>query len=496
MRKTKHLFLALLAVTGLSTAWASDLPGNDPDSVAAKTSFTVQWTGNNNVVYNGQQQNVLTATYVDPSDASIHNLSLTFTSEDGSVVLTAPEYPVHAGTWTVEATTPQTGVTLDNAVKTLNIAPATVRVVNASAKTYKFYDGTNAAERINAGTLEVINSLNQVIHVGPWGNDQVSPITTAVFDNSNVGTDKTITLHFGLTDYSDYTLDSTQKFYTNKGVILERIAPNPSVPATEDIAPQNGLELSAHGYCTGNGYTINYHLISGNPDQYRVHFNDSRFTDVDWTWLPVTGLNGTISINLPNVILPTGDYVMSVYFRDSRYPDIESNPIAVSIHINLPPTYTMPLFDNVIALVDTCNCFSDIQWYHSTDGGATWTAIPGANGYYYREEGGLTGQYYVSAKMNGVQTYTCPQTDVTTLITDDSQGAKVAAYPNPTTEDVSITISGSDTFSHTLRVISTLGSEMECRTFEGNSTTIDMRGYHRGNYIVNVDGLVVRVIKK
>ena len=65
MRKTKHLFLALLAVSGLSTAWASNLPGSKPDSTAAKTAYDVVWTGETNVVYNGQPQNGLTASYVD-----------------------------------------------------------------------------------------------------------------------------------------------------------------------------------------------------------------------------------------------------------------------------------------------------------------------------------------------------------------------------------------------------------------------------------------------
>ena len=40
-----------------------------------------------------------------------------------------------------------------------------------------------------------------------------------------------------------------------------------------------------------------------------------------------------------------------------------------------------------------------------------------------------------------------------------------------------------------------MGVEMESRTFDGPSTTIDMQGYQRGNYMVSVDGVVVRVIR-
>jgi hypothetical protein len=181
---------------------------------------------------------------------------------------------------------------------------------------------------------------------------------------------------------------------------------------------------------------------------------------------------------------------MTVYFRDSRYPNLVSNPITVNFNINLSSSYTMPLFDNVIALVDTCNCFSNIQWYHNG------VAIPGANGFFYREEGGLTGEYFVTADMNGVPTATCPQTDMNTLISENSQSATVNVYPNPTTENVTLSISGSENVFHTYTVISTVGVEMMRGAFQGDNFTIDMRNLQHGNYMVNVDGIVVRVIKK
>lgn len=488
MRKTKHFFLALLAVTGLSTVWASDLPGSDPDSTAAKTSYTVQWTGTNDVTYNAAPQNVLSASYVD-DNSTTHNLTLTFTNEDGSVVLTAPQYPKNAGAWTVTASTPQAGVTLTNATKTLNIHQAPVHVDNAAAEVAKFADGSLAGVTTDNGTL-----------VGVLGNDPVGHKTTAIFSDAFVGTGKTITLHFALVGddsvmLHNYVMTPSSKFYTNSGVVLPNIVPNNNIPSTDDVTPQSGIEFSAYGYCTGNTYNINYQLISGAPDQFSIDFDDSRLTDINWTFLPVAGSNGTLTITLPAVDMPMGDYSMNVYFRDSRFPALISNPFIADIHINLPQTYTMPLFDNVIALVDTCNCFTDIQWYHSTDGGANWTAIPGANGFFYREEGGLTGQYFVKAKMDGVETSTCPQSDMQTLISDASQSAKVAAYPNPTVDNVTISIDGSENPIHTFTVISTMGAEMMRGAFEGNTYTFDMSHFQHGSYMVNVDGNVVRVIK-
>lgn len=185
---------------------------------------------------------------------------------------------------------------------------------------------------------------------------------------------------------------------------------NSFVDPTGTVA-DHGFDIYAYGYCTGSSYSLRYHLRSGNPDQYKIDFADIRFTDVDWTNLSVTGAEGTIDIDVP-VDLPTGDYTMTVSFRDSRFPWIESSPITASFHVNLPETFTKPIFDNVITIIDTCHCFSNIQWYHRANASDTWQAIPGATGYYYQEAGSLTGEYFVRAKMNGVETYTCPQTDM------------------------------------------------------------------------------------
>ncbi len=479
MRKTKHLFLALLAVSGLSTAWASNLPGSKPDSTAAKTAYDVVWTGETNVVYNGQPQNGLTASYVDLNGDPQPLTNFTFTkfNADNSIaeVITSPDFPVNAGSWHVTVT-PPAGIILSGNTNMLNIDKATVSVIGALAEVAKFDDGSIAGVVTNQGTL-----------TGVIGNDPISHLTTAVFTPIPGSTNSTITLWYAQTGdtnaWKNYKFDSTSRFYTNSGVVIPNILPNASLA-------NNGFDLSAYGYCTGNTYNINYHLLSGVPDQYSINFDDAAIPDVDWAFLSTAGQNGTINVTLPTATVPTGDYTLSVYFRDSRYPGLVSNPIPLTLHINLPETYTMPLFDNVIALVDTCHCFTEIQWFHNG------VEIPGANGYYYREEGGLTGDYFVRAKMNDVLTYTCPQANLTDLISDETPAATVVAYPNPTTESVNITIEGSYDNIHTLRVISTLGVEMEYRTFEGNSTTVDMRSFQLGNYIVNVDGMVVRVIKK
>lgn len=448
--------------------------------------YYATWTGTMICDYNGQPQNGITASYTD-DNSQTHDLNLTFYK--GNSVIIPPAAPVNAGTYTIVARTTQPLDSIINDTMYLTIRPAKLFVTGAAAKTAKLYDGNSMAEVTAEGTLN-----------GVQNNDPITHVTTASFNDAAIGENKTVTITYSLAVESskgvldNYDLDPISTVYSLSGAILAPMTPDDDYPTGDDTEMQNGIEVYAYGYCTGSSYSIRYHLTTGNPDQYMIDFTDSRFTDVPWTNLTSAGPNGTIDIDVP-VDLPTGDYSMTVTFRDSRYTWVVSAPLTVTFHVNLPQTYTMPLFDNVIALVDTCHCFTEIQWYHRANATDTWQPIAGANGYYYREANGLTGEYFVKAKMNGTETYTCPQTDVNTLINDGEQGVKVNIWPNPTTKNVSVTVSGSNEITHTLRVINTMGIEMESRTFDGIITTIDMSGYQRGNYIVSVDGVVVRVVR-
>ena len=251
---------------------------------------------------------------------------------------------------------------------------------------------------------------------------------------------------------------------------------------------ENGIEVEAYGYCAGPG-AVRYRLSSGQPDQYTIAFAAPEFPRQGWTDIATPG---SIDIEVPQGLAP-GNYTASLVFRNSAYPDLTSAPILVTVHVNLPETYVRPLFNDVIALVDTCHCLTNVQWYHREAGEADWTAIPGANDYVYHQPGGLTGEYFASARFNGVDTYTCPQVDVTTLISDAQPTLTV--WPNPTTGNVTLDIDGSQHQTHQLRIMSTVGVELERRTFDGNSLPIDLSGYPKGSYVVSVDGMMVRVIR-
>jgi hypothetical protein len=282
------------------------------------------------------------------------------------------------------------------------------------------------------------------------------------------------------------------------GVKIEPFIPdNEEKPEDEEAKVNEGIEIYAYGYCDGSGYSLKYHLNSGNPDQYKIDFADSRFTDFDWTNLVTTGKDGTIDIEIP-VDLPTGDYTMTVYFRDSRFDWLESRQLNVTFHVNLPETYVRPLFDNVIALVDTCHCLTDIQWYWRANSSEPWQPIEGANGYYYHTDGKLTGEYFVAAKMNGEPTYTCGQTDMETLYGagQQAQAPVVRAYPTPVVNTTTVTIENSEAWKHNLRIVNFVGVEVMNTSFEGNETNVEMSGYPQGNYMISVDGIVVKVMKQ
>ena len=423
-------------------------------------------------------------------------------TDDNSVLLGTQGYSCsyapgsYIGTYAI---TPKDVEAYDYAITfvdgTLTVNKAEVKVVGAEAQIAKIEDGNTDAVVLNAGQLEGIKL-----------NDAVAHETTASFSDATVGENKTITLFYELTGdaalLANYDLIPTSNIFTGEGVIIEDFIPaeeGETEKEDEEAQIEEGIEVYAYGYCLDDHVYMRYHLNRGNPDQYKIEFADNRFTDVNYGDYTISGPDGTIEINIP-VDMPTGDYQMTVTFRDSRFDWLESNPFTVTFHVNLPETYVKPLFENTIVLVDTCNCFTDIQWYHRADASEAWQPIAGATGHYYRPEGGakLTGEFFVKASMNGEPTYTCGQTDMETLYGADKQQPKatVKAFPNPVVNSTTVTIENSENWNHSLRVVNTVGIEMFHTTFEGNETELRMDGFVQGNYMISVDGIVVKVMKK
>lgn len=109
----------------------------------------------------------------------------------------------------------------------------------------------------------------------------------------------------------------------------------------------------------------------------------------------------------------------------------------------------------------------------------------------------------VRVKINGVETYTCPQGNLHHLLdgieaVEECGKATLTVYPNPTTDAVTVIFNNEKTRGegHTLRVMNMVGAEMEHSTFQGERTMIELSEYPSGQYMVSVDGVVVKLIKK
>ena len=447
-----------------------------------RNTYTVEWNiPSATVTYNAEPVAGIYATYTheEGTDTAIlryTNIATGFTSEEA----------MYAAEYKITALSLSEDFFLDTATVTnyLTILKAGVTAAGFEVETEKFYDGNDTAVITTMATIS-----------GVLGNDEVlldMDNVHAHFNDATVGENKSIIVYYAITgaEADNYALDTNAVLVSTDGAILTPIT-------YDDDTAANGIAVNAMGYCAGND-TIRYFLKSGNPDEYNLIFSDKavaqHFVNAGWTAIDAT-MPGIILIDIP-VDAANGFYTAKLLFRNSTHPNMVSDTATIGFYVNLPKTYTMPLFSDVIALVDTCNCFTDIRWLHSADGGQTWDSVA-ADVYYYQEEGGLTGQYRVVAKMNGMPVASCAQDDVETLLADmQEEPATVNVYPNPAADFASISIDNTRAASHTLRVMSIMGVEMVNTTFNGNSYRLDLSGFAKGSYTVSVDGIVVRVIKK
>ena len=457
------------------------MPEGDLTMIAGydQATYSLTWTGaDTTVVYTATAVDAISAVLIDTVFDDTIATTLTFvdtlTNNEANPAINVGAYRV-----TARLANYQDVYVLTDSVAMITVEPAPLTFNTIEVTTEKPYDGTSIAV--------ITGDLTQVLN-GVLANDDVQIVSaSAAYDTPDTGSNKTINVHMvvGGADAANYTPLEKDSAIANCIIFMP-------VEINTDLA-DSGIAVDASGYCASTG-AINIIVRSGSPDEYVLYFEDDNFTDIT-AWTPITNIDNdtlTLDIVVPEG-LNNGIYTAWLRLRNSNHSAYVSDSIRITFRVNLPRTYTMPLFSDVIALVDTCHCFTNIQWYR--DG----VAIPGANGYYYQEVGGLAGHtYHVTARMNGQATTTCEQEDMNTLLHNDAQQAKttVSAYPNPTTQAVNVTIANSTANVHTVRVMNVMGVTVENTTFDGDSTTIDMSNMANGSYTVSVDGIVVRVIKK
>lgn len=500
--------------------------GEDPDVLEGDLAFGCSYAvgsgvGTYTITPSGLESNNYAIEYVEGT-LTVVPAELAITADDKSVIYgdNAPEFTVSydgfkagddessldgdmaydceyaPGTFVGEYAIVPSGVSSDNynitfIDGTLTVTRAEVYVTGATVYPAKFEDGGIEAVITDNGELNGVKLQDVITHT----------VTSAVYSDAAVGENKTITLTYELNGDADlltnYLLKPVSEDYALAGSIIEKIIPdNEYQSEAEATIVVNGIEIYAYGYCDNSDYSLKYHLKSGTPDQYKIVFDSDLIEDVDWTDLETPGKEGVITLALPEE-LPAGDYNMTVFFRDSRFDWLESSPIPASIHATVAESFVVPLFNNTIAVVDTCQCFTNIQWFYRANETEEWEALRGATGYYYHSNEKLTGEYFVRANMNGVNIYSCPQKDMDTLYgSNKNANVTVSATPNPVIDFVTISIEGSEAQNHTLKIVNMSGVEVFSTTFEGNSIRVDMTSYQQGNYVVNVDGVTAKVIKE
>lgn len=461
-------------------------------AIYEQKTYDLTWTGLDAIVtYNGASQtSAVFATYTNDNNIPVL-ATLSYSDTNGNAV--AAEDVRNVGVYIVTATAPAPYNLLNNPVQTtLTIRPKQVSVSGIIVEKVKVYNGNANVTVTNHGTPSD-NYDGENLYV----NTTAKYYTSNATDTSYMpGTGKTIkaTMTLAGSAVDNYRLSPAEVVLATDGQIIVPMEFDNRGGETgpDGITNDKGIEAQESGFCSDGSSIINYGFADPTltADQYKLEFSTEAqaagFTDVDWT-----ALTSSSSID---VVVPagaaSGDYRAYITFRRIvGGQNFDSPRLTTTFHVNLPDAYIMPIFSDVISIVDPSHTIdqNSVLWYH--DG-----VYVGA-GPYYQQPGGLTGSYFATFTINGVPNRTCEQDDFTHYPTDAAT-VNVTVYPNPTVDDVTVHVENASTFTHSIRVMNVLGMTLLDTTFEGDETKIDFSRYTNGSYTVSVDGVVTRVIKK
>ncbi|MCR5498282.1 MAG: InlB B-repeat-containing protein [Paludibacteraceae bacterium] len=243
------------------------------------------------------------------------------------------------------------------------------------------------------------------------------------------------------------------------------------------------LIIPAFGYCPNTEDVIRYSLLNSEaPSEYKIVFSEEAkavgFVDVDFTKIDA---DNEVKIVIPDC--PADVYRASIQFKNkinSVTPFFD-----IDLRVNLSNDYILDIWQDVVSVVNTENIFREYQWYHDD------VKVGGATLPYYCEKKGLSGSYYLEAvTTDGRQLRTCKKWF------DNATNTTLSVYPNPTSEKATVELSVDNGATHSLTVTNALGVVVLNSSFVGRKTQIDFRSLAPGAYIVEVDGLTVKEIRK
>ena len=244
------------------------------------------------------------------------------------------------------------------------ITPKRLTATVISLQKDKMQDGTTVAKILTTG---------QLVGLLPADQSSVSLLSTANYDNSNVGTGKSIRITHQLTG----ALSSNY------------LAPIDSVITDGRILDQMKVSTlkSLKNLCEGEETHLEYNLLSGDIKDFKLRFDTvahkAGFVDQNYQSLS-TQQHGTIKLNIPAGV-EYGEY--KGYLRFKNILEIESEEFPFSFTVNLADEHLVHKFGDVIICDNIDQEFLTYQWYK--DG----VMLPGANKQFYYEEKGLVGEY-------------------------------------------------------------------------------------------------------
>ncbi len=243
------------------------------------------------------------------------------------------------------------------------------------------------------------------------------------------------------------------------------------------------LIAPSFGYCPNSIDVIRYTLLNSEaPTEYRIVYSEEAklagFVDVDFSRIDV---DNEVRVVIPDC--PAGVYRASVQFKNSinsvtPFFDVELN-------VNLSNEYLTDIWKDVVSVVNTENLFTEYQWFHND------VKISGATEPYYCEKKGLTGNYYLEVMtVDGDKLRTCKKWF------DYGLNTTLSVYPNPTSDNATAELNVDNGSVHTISVTNASGVVVYTSTFTGRKAQLYLGNYPAGTYVVNVDGLTVKEIKR
>lgn len=317
------------------------------------------------------------------------------------------------------------------------------------------------------GTTDV-RVLTPVALQGICEGDDVRVETVAAFADAEEGEDKTINVTHTLVgaDKDNYVIDLSVLVtqYTDGVITLFH-------PVEGELTPDKD------SYCQGDVALLSGPL-SGDPVAYSF---DAGATWQDYS--PEVPLAYTIPQDAP-----AGDRVLEILFRNSHN---QETTLSCTISIGASTDNIIVLFDDVLCVKNLNKSFDGhtIQWYH--DG----VLIEGATELFYREEGGLTGNYYYVLDAGTSSEMRCCNFVVSEHHTPPpfvSPEEPLVLTPNPASDLLTLTGTGSERVT----IYNALGEKVYSGVLVDGTLTINVSAFPQGIYSVHTHLSECKLIKR